>query len=247
MANVGGMDLENLTVGDGKTSFHFVEKNKQREALQFLLDEVLTHPKWLFDTPLSKLTYIQRKTPLGVEEQQPNYMLKNQQNYILWDLLNNERIIRMYENEYENGKAAFTAATFMDMLHRHIFKSTLSGKSPDLLERNLQKSFIDALITAAAENEGVKINKKLYEGDMFADAQRHLACERDNCLSSKSRNVMLTNGQVSRNSDALSLKRGEMIRVMKLLKTRMGSANLAARLHYEDMILRIQTGLGLTK
>ena len=247
MANVGGMYLENLTVGDGQTSFHFVEKNKQREALQFLLDEVLTHPKWLFDTPLSKLTYIQRKTPLGVEEQQPNYMLKNQQNYILWDLLNNERIIRMYENEYENGKAAFTAATFMDMLHRHIFKSTLSGKSPDLLERSLQKSFIDALITAAAENEGVKINKKLYEGDIFADAQRHLACERDNYLSSKSRKVMLTNGQVSRNSDALSLKRGEMIRVMKLLKTRMGGANLAARLHYEDMILRIQTGLGLTK
>ena len=247
MANVGGMYLENLTVGDGQTSFHFVEKNKQREALQFLLDEVLTHPKWLFDTPLSKLTYIQRKTPLGVEEQQPNYMLKNQQNYILWDLLNNERIIRMYENEYENGKAAFTAAIFMDMLHRHIFKSTLSGKSPDLLERNLQKSFIDALITAAAENEGVKINKKLYEGDMFADAQRHLACELDNYLSSKSRKVMLTNGQVSRNSDALSLKRGEMIRVMKLLKTRMRGANLAARLHYEDMILRIQTGLGLTK
>ena len=47
---------------------------------------------------------------------------------------------------------------------------------------------------------------------------------------------MLTNGQVSRNSDALSLKRGEMIRVMKLLKTRMRGANLAARLHYEDMI-----------
>ena len=58
---------------------------------------------------------------------------------------------------------------------------------------------------------------------------------------------MLTNGQVSRNSDALSLKRGEMIRVMKLLKTRMGGANLAARLHYEDMVLRIQTALGLTK
>lgn len=247
MANVGGMYLENLTVGDGRKSFNFVEKSRQKEAVQFLLDEVLTNPKWLFDTPLSKLTYIQRKTPLGVEEQQPNYMLKNQQNYILWDLLDNERIIRMYENEYENGRKAFTPVEFMDLLHQHIFKSTLAGKSPDLLERNLQKSFIDALITAAAEGEGVKINKKLYENSFLEQTGRHLGCEHEHALSSKSRNIQLTNGQVSRNSDALSLKRGEMIRVMKLLKNRIGGAHSAARLHYEDVILRIQTALGLTK
>ena len=247
MANVGGMYLENLVVGDGQKSFNYVEKNRQKEAMQFLFDEVLCNPKWLFDTPLSKLTYLQRKTPLGVEEQQPNYMLKNQQNYILWDLLENDRIIRMYENEYENGSKAFTPVEFMDMLHQHIFKSTLSGKSPDVLERNLQKSFIDALITAAAESEGVKINKKLYENSILDDNTHRLWCENEIGLSSASRKIQLTNGQVSRNSDALSLKRGELIRVMKLLKSRVGGANAATRLHYEDVILRIQTALGLTK
>ncbi|WP_279112172.1 zinc-dependent metalloprotease [Hoylesella timonensis] len=247
MANVGGMYLENLTVGDGQTSFHFVEKNKQRQALQFLLDEVLSEPKWLFDTPLSKLTYLQRKTPLGVEEQQPFYMLKNQQNYILWDLLNNDRLMRMYENEYENGKKAFTPVEFMDMLHRHIFKTTLAAKSPNLLERNLQKSFIDALITAAAEGEGVKINKKLYENSFLDQLDKQLGCQEETYLSSKSRNIQMTNTQVTRNSDALSLKRGEMIRVMKLLKSRLYRSDTTTRLHYEDVILRIQTALGLTK
>lgn len=247
MANVGGMYLENLTVGDGQTSFHFVEKNKQRQALQFLLDEVLSEPKWLFDTPLSKLTYLQRKTPLGVEEQQPFYMLKNQQNYILWDLLNNDRLMRMYENEYENGKKAFTPVEFMDMLHRHIFKTTLAAKSPNLLERNLQKSFIDALITAAAEGEGVKINKKLYENSFLDQSDKRLGCQEETYLSSKSRNIQMTNTQVTRNSDALSLKRGEMIRVMKLLKSRLHRSDTTTRLHYEDVILRIQTALGLTK
>ena len=247
MANVGGMYLENLTVGDGQTSFHFVEKNKQRQALQFLLDEVLSEPKWLFDTPLSKLTYLQRKTPLGVEEQQPFYMLKNQQNYILWDLLNNDRLMRMYENEYENGKKAFTPVEFMDMLHRHIFKTTLAAKSPNLLERNLQKSFIDALITAAAEGEGVKINKKLYENSFLDQPDKRLGCQEETYLSSKSRNIQMTNTQVTRNSDALSLKRGEMIRVMKLLKSRLHRSDTTTRLHYEDVILRIQTALGLTK
>ncbi|WP_279053646.1 zinc-dependent metalloprotease [Hoylesella timonensis] len=247
MANVGGMYLENLTVGDGQTSFHFVEKSKQRQALQFLLDEVLSEPKWLFDTPLSKLTYLQRKTPLGVEEQQPFYMLKNQQNYILWDLLNNDRLMRMYENEYENGKKAFTPVEFMDMLHRHIFKTTLAAKSPNLLERNLQKSFIDALITAAAEGEGVKINKKLYENSFLDQPDKRLGCQEETYLSSKSRNIQMTNTQVTRNSDALSLKRGEMIRVMKLLKSRLHRSDTTTRLHYEDVILRIQTALGLTK
>ena len=247
MANVGGMYLENLTVGDGQTSFHFVEKSKQRQALQFLLDEVLSEPKWLFDTPLSKLTYLQRKTPLGVEEQQPFYMLKNQQNYILWDLLNNDRLMRMYENEYENGKKAFTPVEFMDMLHRHIFKTTLVAKSPNLLERNLQKSFIDALITAAAEGEGVKINKKLYENSFLDQPDKRLGCQEETYLSSKSRNIQMTNTQVTRNSDALSLKRGEMIRVMKLLKSRLHRSDTTTRLHYEDVILRIQTALGLTK
>ncbi|KGI22486.1 peptidase M10A/M12B [Hoylesella timonensis S9-PR14] len=247
MANVGGMYLENLTVGDGQTSFHFVEKDKQRQALQFLLDEVLTEPKWLFDTPLSKLTYLQRKTPLGVEEQQPFYMLKNQQNYILWDLLNNDRLMRMYENEYENGKKAFTPVEFMDMLHRHIFKTTLAAKSPNLLERNLQKSFIDALITAAAEGKGVKINKNLYENTFLDQPDKQLGCQEETYLSSKSRNIQMTNTQVTRNSDALSLKRGEMIRVMKLLKSRLHRSDTTTRLHYEDVILRIQTALGLTK
>lgn len=247
MANVGGMYLENLTVGDGQTSFRFVEKSKQRQALQFLLDEVLSEPKWLFDTPLSKLTYLQRKTPLGVEEQQPFYMLKNQQNYILWDLLNNDRLMRMYENEYENGKKAFTPVEFMEMLHRHIFKTTLAAKSPNLLERNLQKSFIDALITAAAEGEGVKINKKLFENSFLDQLGKQLGCQEETYLSSKSRNIQMTNTQVTRNSDALSLKRGEMIRVMKLLKSRLHRSDSTTRLHYEDVILRIQTALGLTK
>lgn len=247
MANVGGMYLENLTVGDGQTSFHFVEKSKQRQALQFLLDEVLSEPKWLFDTPLSKLTYLQRKTPLGVEEQQPFYMLKNQQNYILWDLLNNDRLMRMYENEYENGKKAFTPVEFMEMLHRHIFKTTLAAKSPNLLERNLQKSFIDALITAAAEGEGVKINKKLYENSFLDQPDKRLGCQEETYLSSKSRNIQMTNTQVTRNSDALSLKRGEMLRVMNLLKSRLHRSDTTTRLHYEDVILRIQTALGLMK
>ena len=232
MANIGGMYLERATLDNGKQAFTFVEKGRQREALQFLLDEVLCYPDWLFGSAVSRQVSLLRNTPLGVSEQAPNFLLRNQQNYILWDLLANERLVRMYENEFMNGSEAFTAVEMMDMLHRHIFKKTIAGQNPDVMERSLQKSFVDALITAAAESEGVKINKRLAERE----------------LSTGRRSIEHTSGQVSRNSDAISVKRGELLRILQLLKSRRGGkGDLSSQMHYEDVILRIQTALGLQK
>lgn len=67
--------------------------------MKFLLDEVLTYPKWLFDTEVGEYTYLLRNTPLGVVENAPTQILKNAQSYILWDLLSNNRLVRMLENE----------------------------------------------------------------------------------------------------------------------------------------------------
>lgn len=43
------------------------------------------------------------------------------------------------------------------------------------MTRALQKNFVDALITAAAESEGVKINKKLMDNHFLLDHQTALA------------------------------------------------------------------------
>ena len=227
LANVGGIYLERSTIDENKPAYTFVEKTRQRQAMQFLLDEVLTYPRWLFDAPVSRKVLILRSTPNGTEEQEPAYLLRNQQNYILWDLLDNTRLVRMYENEMQNGKAAFTPVEMMDMLHKHIFRTTLSGKTPGVMERSLQKSFVDALITAANSGEGVKINKHI-------DASS---------LSSGQRTIEFTSTQVTRNSDALSLKRGELLRIQQLLKAHKGAASLDARMHYDDILLRIKTAL----
>lgn len=49
----------------------------------------------------------------------------------------------------------------MDGLHKNIFGITERGGIPNVMERSLQKNFLDALLTAAAEPEAVKINKRL--------------------------------------------------------------------------------------
>lgn len=249
MANVGGMYLDYPEVGDGQKAYTFVEKNRQREAVQFLIDQYLTYPAWLFDASISDFTYILKETPFGALEQSPNAMYKNTLNYLLWDLMNNNRMMRMFENEMQNGTEAFTAVEMMDMLHKAVFAPTLKGQKTDVMTRNLQKAFVDALITAAAEAEGVKINKSLYEGQPWMMQFR--SCNQFSNLEEEgnrhARLIDMYSTQINRLSDAISVKRGELMKVLNLLKGKRNTADTATRYHYEDIILRIQTALGLDK
>lgn len=252
MANIGGIYIENTTVGDGQKTYTFVEKEKQQEALKFLLNEVLCYPKWLFDTEVAQYTYLLKNTPLGVVENAPTQVLKNAQAYIFWDLLSNNRLMRMLENESVNGKKAFTAVDLMDGLHKHIFAVTERGGLPDVMTRNLQKGFVDALITAAAENEGVKVNKKLTDSHFLFDNRQSL-CSHDACLHrgdqadrmGARRELNFYGSQINRISDAISVKRGELLRIKDLLQSRLGTSDVATKYHYKDLILRINTALGI--
>lgn len=252
MANIGGIYIENTTVGDGVKTYTYVEKEKQEASLDFLLNEVLCYPRWLFDTEISDYTFLLRKTPTGVIEYAPSQILKNTQGYIFWDLLSNDRLMRMLENELKNGKKAFTVVEMMDKMHNSIFATTIKGGTPDVMERNLQKGFLDALITAAAESEGVKINKQLTATSGNPYLFHHTPwCSHDEFAIEQAermgarRELSFYGGQVNRISDAISVKRGELLRIKKLLESRRNTSDTAARYHYDDMILRINTALGL--
>lgn len=252
LANIGGIYIENTTVGDGVKTYTFVEKEIQRESLDFLINEVLTYPQWLFDTEVAQYTYLLRDTPNGPQENAPTQILKNAQAYILWDLLGNNRLMRMIENEYANGEEAFTVVELMDRLHTSIFGVTERGGIPDVMERSLQKNFLDALLTAAAEPEAVKINKKIADNHFLLDhvppmCSQYEAEQRslhDASRAGAPRVLNFYGSQLTRISDAISVKRGELLRIKKLLQKRLGTADTAARYHYEDMILRINTALG---
>lgn len=252
MANIGGIYIENTTVGDGVKTYTYVEKEKQEASLDFLLNEVLCYPRWLFDTEISDYTFLLRKNPTGVIEYAPSQILKNTQGYIFWDLLSNDRLMRMLENELKNGKKAFTVVEMMDKMHNSIFATTIKGGTPDVMERNLQKGFLDALITAAAESEGVKINKQLTTTSSNPYLFHHTPwCSHDEFAIEQAehmgarRELSFYGGQVNRTSDAISVKRGELLRIKKLLESRRNTSDTAARYHYDDMILRINTALGL--
>ena len=236
MANIGGVYMERPNIqwlNTGRKAYEHVEKSRQKAAVQFLLDNVLSDQPWLFGTELSKQIYPLRDTPNGIVEQEPAMLLKNQHNYILWDLFTNERLVRMYENEWENGDRAFTAVEMMDMVHQSLFRKTIAGQKLNVMERSLQKSLLDALLTGANQNESIKINRRLVD--------------EPNLDSSSPRTLDMTMTQISRTSDAISLKRGELLRILRLCKSKANTGDTATQMHYDDMALRIQTALGLSK
>lgn len=236
MANIGGVYMERPNIqwlNTGRKAYEHVEKSRQKAAVQFLFDNVLSDQPWLFGTELSKQIYPLRDTPNGIVEQEPAMLLKNQHNYILWDLFTNERLVRMYENEWENGDRAFTAVEMMDMVHQSLFRKTIAGQKLNVMERSLQKSLLDALLTGANQNESIKINRRLVD--------------EPNLDSSSPRTLDMTMTQISRTSDAISLKRGELLRILRLCKSKANTGDTATQMHYDDMALRIQTALGLSK
>ncbi|MBR1839696.1 MAG: zinc-dependent metalloprotease [Prevotella sp.] len=249
MANVGGMYVERPMITGGapyevKTAYEFVDKERQKRSLQFLIDEVLTFPKWLFGNKFSSQVFLHRSSPSGTVEQEPVMALKNIQNYVLWDLMTNDRIVRMYENEWLNGAKAFTPVEMMQMLHQSIFRKTIGGQSLDVMERSMQKSFVDALMTAAAEQEGVKISSRNAIRDCYENETLRYE---NSLLGSGYRVIDMTSNQLNRVSDALSVKRGELLRILKLLKARRTTGDLSTQMHYDDVIMRIQTALGMVK
>lgn len=245
MANIGGIYIENVSVGDNVKSYEFVDKKRQRESLEFIISEAFINNDWLFNAEVGKYTYLQVNTPNGLLEYAPSLMRNNMQSYIFWDLLSDRRLIRMLENEAINKKEAFTVVEMMDMLHDGIFGITERGSIPDVKMRVLQKNFVDALLTAAAEVEAVKINKKFTEIDNLL-SDNHL-CNHFNTENNHSmrRELSFYGSQANRISDAISVKRGEIMRLRTLLKSRRSTTDKATKYHYDDLIMRINTALGL--
>ncbi|MBQ4524531.1 MAG: hypothetical protein IJA00_00450 [Bacteroidaceae bacterium] len=106
-----------------------------------------------------------------------------------------------------------------------------AGRS--LVNEFINSSYIHDQVVCIIDDNPVKINKHLTEEKQVS--------------SSGSRTVDMTMTQITRTSDALSVKRSELIRIMRLMKNRRTSGDLSTQMHYDDVVLRIQTALGLQK
>ena len=250
ITNVGGMYVNVNVKGDGLTTYTHVPRYKQRDAVKYLINNVFTAPKWLFELEIAKNVWPVKDTPIGPQQISPFAKLTAAQSFAYWDLLDNDRIVRMLENERINGFRAYKATDLMNDLYKGIFKNTIRNKKLDVYERASQKGLVDALLIAV--NRGsIKIDKRRLHNHNHANScscsshsnRMPMLCDYHKRYVSKTDNHIvgrnLIHAGAKRVGDDVSLKRGTLFKIKKLLKSRLKVKDDLTRYHYMDLISRI--------
>ena len=244
LANIGGFYLTPLVKGDKMKSYIPVPYQTQKEALNFLKKNILTLPKWLFINPLKDVLKPTKNTPAGAVEQSPYNIFRERQAAILYNLMHDERLLRLLEAEFlqtEGNEKIMTVAELFDDLRKFIFDKSLKNKSLTIAERMTQKNYVDALIIDVG-----RIYEKTEKGifgkmPMICDYVHHNLEDKH---SIDEQNLTMYFSGMKRLSEVGSAKRAELIKVKKIILVAKNAGDEATRNHYEDMLIRLNKALG---
>ena len=143
-ANVGGVYEMYKTYDQEGAVYTHVTKDKQKEALDFLQNQLFTTPEWLIDT-----TIFDKVESAGNVERIRRYQTRT-----LSNLLDFGRMARMIENEALNTTNAYTLTTMMSDLRSGLFSELKSGGNIDVYRRNLQRAYIERMEHLMTEEQG---------------------------------------------------------------------------------------------
>ncbi|MBO7200368.1 MAG: zinc-dependent metalloprotease [Bacteroidales bacterium] len=136
MMYIGGVYQTPKTVEQEGVVYEYVDKEKQQEAMNFLLDNYIDIPHWLFnDTILSKtgMNYTDIASKISGQ--------------LVRRLLQDYRIISLLEAENTLGKTkVYTVEQYFNDLNRAIFDKVDTRKGVPMYTRLLQKSYVDHLL-----------------------------------------------------------------------------------------------------
>lgn len=135
--NVGGIMTTPKTVEQQGMVVEFVSKAKQKEAMAFLQENLFKTPKWLINPQINNL--MDNSSPLTV--------ISRVQDPTLTRLLSNNTFEKLLRFEAEEPGNAYTATDMLNDLKKGIWSELAARQPIDIYRRNLQKSFVEKLIT----------------------------------------------------------------------------------------------------
>jgi hypothetical protein len=134
-ANVGGVTEYFKTTDQEGAVYTHIDKETQKEALKFVIDELFKTPTWMLDKNIFSKTEFS-----GSVER-----VRGLQARSLNNILDAGRMARMIENETLNSSKAYTLVSMMSDLRRGVWSELYSRRSIDTYRRNLQRAHLDRL------------------------------------------------------------------------------------------------------
>ncbi|MEM9391538.1 MAG: zinc-dependent metalloprotease [Bacteroidota bacterium] len=132
VTNIGGVYEQYFTTDQEGTTYTHLPKPKQKEALQFLNNNVFTTPDWLIQEDIMK-----NIGPSGTVD-----AIRGMQVRQLNNLLNRDRMKRMVDNEVLNGAGAYSLSEMLRDLRNGIWSELRGARSIDAYRRNLQRAHV---------------------------------------------------------------------------------------------------------
>ena len=133
--NIGGIMTTPKTVEQPGVVLEYVSKAKQKEAMSFLQDQLFKTPKWLVNSNIINYTGDNKLTTIS-----------NAQDQVLTRLLGANTFSKLLRFEAESANA-YTANEMITDLRKGILSELRTHQPIDIYRRNLQKSFIEKLIS----------------------------------------------------------------------------------------------------
>ncbi|MEM8897245.1 MAG: zinc-dependent metalloprotease, partial [Bacteroidota bacterium] len=134
-SNVGGVYETFKTYDQDGVVYEFVDKAKQKEAVDFLHQNLFQTPIWLLDQNI-----LQRIQSAGAVDR-----IRRAQVSSLNNLLEPSRLARLIEAEAMLGASTYRITDLFDDLRDGIWSELKRGTSVDTYRRNLQRAYIERL------------------------------------------------------------------------------------------------------
>nr|WP_246034316.1 zinc-dependent metalloprotease [Empedobacter tilapiae] len=239
LANVGGIYLNNTYFGIDKKAYEPVPADMQRKAVNYLNENVINLPKWLFFNDILDKTYAIKNSPMGPYEQTPYTLAREMQYGLIYNLFTDDRLLRMLENELKqqelnSNEKIYTVENLFDQVRSAAFdkKSNLT-----ILEKMTQKNYVDALIVSTN-----KLFEKTTVAGLTIDQNLRVPtiC---NYLDEEKMARNINYSSMKRVSEVTTYKRAELQRVLTLLNKKKNNGDASTKAHYADLIIRIKEAL----
>ena len=246
MPYLGGVEYKDL-VQDGRPlrALSYIPAERQKQAMKWLVDQVLTARAWLLPQELMD--------KLG----QPSTILDNAASGVAGKIFSPATLGSIYQGERSGQKGIYRVDADLNDAYNTVFASAVRGGSLTVEEMNLQGAAVAALLknsgltgpsgTALQLGKGLADDGSALLAQLADEALPPFVCNHPECRHDHASAGEISYYRHDMKGPSLSAQVGQPLyaatlrRVLSLYKQRRGSGDARTRDFYEFQILKIES------